>query len=297
MESQSPERAVTSPAHATTAKTPPPTLIPESVTVLENEEISAPTRDSTWPRPLKELEKEKTKSSAKTLPKLDPRPTPKAQALLNQEQQKKKKQQQQSFEKQQQETQQASLPEKKKKTAQDQPQNQPKQPDPAKTPVASPLPKPTQVSFGTTPTTSDKQMVASKPVSAAPSVTRVHDQLSEAITRARLSGQVLPNLRTPGGDKLGSAEEFVKAWNAADLAEGSSTTASPHPAGPSRMFQSLHTVQASIVDANRILEVTLPNLFLRYHDQSALFPVPEIRVERLILLSKKVIRLESLKKN
>ena len=103
-------------------------------------------------------------------------------------------------------------------------------------------------------------MVASKPVSAAPSVTRVHDQLSEAITRARLSGQVLPNLRTPGGDKLGSAEEFLKAWNAADLAEGSTTSASPHPAGPSRMFQSLHSVQASVTEANRVFEVTKPNL-------------------------------------
>ena len=102
-------------------------------------------------------------------------------------------------------------------------------------------------------------MVASKSVSAAPSATRVHDQLSEAITRARLSGQVLPNLRTPSGDNLGSAEQFVKAWNAADLAEGSTTSASPHPAGPSRMFQSLHSVQASVTEANRVFEVTLPN--------------------------------------
>ena len=102
-------------------------------------------------------------------------------------------------------------------------------------------------------------MVASKQVSFTPSVTRVHDQLSEAITRAHLSGQVLPNLRTLGGDKLGSAEEFVKAWNAADLAEGSTTSASPHPAGPSRMFQSLHSVQASVTEANRVFEVTSPN--------------------------------------
>ena len=86
MEHQSPKKAITSPARATTAKTPPPTLVPESVIDLENEEISGPTRDSTWPRPLKELEKEKTKTSAKSLTKPDPRPTPKAQALLNQEQ-------------------------------------------------------------------------------------------------------------------------------------------------------------------------------------------------------------------
>ena len=91
MENQSPERAVTSPARATTANNPPPTSIPESVIDLENEGTSAPIRDSTWPRPLKELEKEKTKTSAKPLPKPNPRPTPKAQALLNQKQQKKKK--------------------------------------------------------------------------------------------------------------------------------------------------------------------------------------------------------------
>ena len=112
----------------------------------------------------------------------------------------------------------------------------------------------------------------------------MHDQLSEAITRARLSGQVMPNLRTPSGDNLGSAEQFVKAWNAADLAEGSTTSASPHLAGPSRMFQSLHSVQTSVVEANRVFEVTIINLLLLYHYQSSLFPVPEIRVERLILL-------------
>lgn len=252
MESQSPERAVTSPAHVTTAKTPPPNLIPESVIDLENEEISATIRDSTWPRPLKELEKEKTKSSAKSLPKSDPRPTPKAQALLNQEQQKKKKQQQQTLEKQQKQQQEKVKPPQ-------QAQKQSRQPDPAKTPGASPLPQPTHAASGTIPTTSDKQVVASKQVSATPPATRVHDQLSEKITFARLSGQVLPNLRTPSGDNLGSAEQFVKAWNAADLAEGSSTTASPHPAGPSRMFQSLHSVQASVAEANRVFEVTLPN--------------------------------------
>ena len=166
--------------------------------------------------------------------KPDPHPTPKA---LNQEQQKKKKKrQQQPFEKQQKQQQEVSKP------PQQASQNQPKQPDPAKTPGASPLPKLTQAASGTTPTTSDKQVVASRQVSATPSATRVHDQLSEAITRARLSGQVLPNLRTPSSDNLGSAEQFVKAWNTTDLAEGSTTSASPHPAGPSRMFQSLHSV-------------------------------------------------------
>ena len=85
MEHQSPEKAATSPA-------------PESVIDLESEEISGSTQDSTWPRPLKELEKEKAKTSAKTLTKPDPLPTAKA---LNQEQQKKKKlQQQQPLEKQ-----------------------------------------------------------------------------------------------------------------------------------------------------------------------------------------------------
>ena len=216
MENQSPEKTVTSPTRATTANTPPPTSIPESVTDLENEGTSAPNRDSTWPRPLKELEKEKTKTSAKPLPKPDPRPTPKAQALLNQEQQKKKRQQQQTSEKQQ-----------------------------TQTPGASPQPKPTHAASGATPTTSDKQVVVIKQISATPSAIRF--------------GQALSNLRTPSGDNLDSAEQFVKAWNAADLAESSSTSASPHPAGPSRMFQSLHSVQASVVEANQVFEVNLSN--------------------------------------
>jgi len=210
------------------------------------------------------LEKDKAKTLAETLPIPDPRPTPKAQVLLNQEQQKKKKLQQQTLEKQLKPQQEVPVPpltsqlEKKKKALRDQAQNQPRQPAPAsaKTSGASPLAKPTQAVSAKATTASDKQVLASKQVIAPPPSTRAHDQLSEIISRARISGQVLPNLRTPNGDNLGSAEEYVKAWNDADLAEGFSTSA-PHPAGPSRMFQSLHAVQTSVADSQRVLEVTL----------------------------------------
>ena len=91
MENLSPERVVNSPARTSTASIPQPTPVSEPVIDLESEETPVLVRDSSWPRPLKELEKEKAKTSAKSLPKPDPRPTPAAQALLNQEQQKKKK--------------------------------------------------------------------------------------------------------------------------------------------------------------------------------------------------------------
>jgi DNA segregation ATPase FtsK/SpoIIIE-like protein len=194
---------------------------------LESEETLVPVRDSTWPRPLKELEKEKAKTPAKPLPKPDSRPTPVAQALLNQEQQKKKKQ------KQQQQQQQHTS------------EKQHKEQHPKQTPGASPQPKPTQGATGTTPTTSDKQVAGSKKIPAAPSAIRF--------------SQALSNPRPPGNDKLESAKQFIEAWNDADLAKDFSTSA-PHPAGPSRMFQSLHSVQTSVTEANRVFEVTLPNL-------------------------------------
>ena len=216
MENQSPERVVTSPVRTTTANIPQPTPASEPVIDLESEETLVPVRDSTWPRPLKELEKDKARVSAKPLPKPDSHPTPAAQALLNQEQQKKKRQQQQTSEQQQ------------------------KQQKQKQTPGASPQPKPSQGASGTTPTTSDKQVVASKKVSAAPSAIRF--------------GQSVSNPRPPSSDKLESAKQFIEAWNDADFAKGFSTSA-PHPAGPSRMFQSLHSVQTSVTEANRVFEV------------------------------------------
>ena len=90
-ESQSPERAVASLTRVTTAKIPPPTLNPELVTDLESEGTMAPNRDSTWPYPLKELEKGNTKTPPKSSPKPNPHPTPQAQALLKQNQQEKNK--------------------------------------------------------------------------------------------------------------------------------------------------------------------------------------------------------------
>ena len=49
-----------------------------------------------------------------------------------------------------------------------------------------------------------------------------HEVLKEKLTRARLSSQVLPQLRTPGGAELGDMTRFVKAWNNVDCPEGSS---------------------------------------------------------------------------
>ena len=250
MENRSPEKVVASPLRTSTTTVPQPTPISEPVIDLESEETSAPIRDSSWPRPLKELEKEKAKTSATSLPKPDPRPTPAAQTLLNQEQQKKKKQ------KQQQQQQTSEKPQK--------PQHH------RQTPGASPPAQPTQIASGPTSATSDKQVVASKNTSGTPSVIRF--------------GQALSNPRPPSSDKLESAKQFIEAWNDADLAKDFSTSA-PHPAGPSRMFQSLHSVQTSVTEANRVFEVTFAESCSYFnHDQALLYPVPEIRVERLILL-------------
>jgi len=298
MESQSPKKTVTSPARAETAKTPPPTS--EPVIDLEEQDTSAPIRGSSWPLPLNELEKAKNKTPAKPSPKPDTRPSPKAQVLLNKEQQdKKKKQQQLAFEKQQKQPPSAAQLEKKKKTLQDKPQEPPRKPDPtpARTSGVSPLPKPSQAKPSPSPTASDKQVVATaKP--PAPPTTRAHDQLSEMITRARQSGQVLQTLRTPSGDNLGSAEEFVKAWNAADLAEDFSTTSSPHPAGPSRMVQSLHSVQDSVNAAKLVFEVTFStSTCISIMINHSTIPSPRDSGRTTDSpRSKNVIRLESLKK-
>ena len=92
-------------------------------------------------------------------------------------------------------------------------------------------------------------------------MTRAHDHLSEMISHARISGQIFPNLRTPSGDDLGSAEQFVRAWNIADEAQDSSTLAAvAHQAGPSRVLQALHTAQTSFAEARQLIEVTLLNL-------------------------------------
>ena len=60
METQFPDRTATSPMRVTTANIPQPTPISEPVIDLESEETSAPIRDSSWPRPLKELEDRKS---------------------------------------------------------------------------------------------------------------------------------------------------------------------------------------------------------------------------------------------
>ena len=235
MENPSPERVAASPPRV---QNPPPTLNPESVIDLE----SPPPRDSNWPRPLNELEKERGKASAQPLPKPDPRPTPAAQALLNQEQQKKKKQKQQ---------QQQQTSEKQQKHHQTS-EKQQKQQQQRQTPGAPPPPQPTQVASGTTPTTSDKQVVVSKKAPATASAIRF--------------GQALTKPGTSSSDKLETADQFIKAWNDSDLDRSFSTSTSPHPAGPSRMFQSLHSVETSVLEAKRIFEVTSPHLLFLYFD-------------------------------
>ena len=233
MEDPSPERVVNSPPRTPTASVSEPTLTPESVIDLESEGIPVPVRESSWPRLLKELEKEKAKTSAKSTPKLDPRPTPAAQALLNQEQQKKKKQQKQ----QQQETSEKQQQQQAQQQQQQQQQRQQKQQRPNQTSGASAQPQPNQVVFGTTPSTSDKQVVAVKQTTAA----------SSAIQ----SGQAKP--------KLSTANDFIEAWNAVDLAPGFSA-ATPHPAGPSRMMQFFHSVKVAFTASHQVFEVGLPNL-------------------------------------
>jgi len=231
METQSPDRTATSPTRVPTTNIPQPTPISEPVIDLESEETSAPIRDSSWPRPLKELEKEKAKTSVKSTPKPDSRPAPATQSALSQEQQQKKKkprqqQPQVTPEEQQQQQQQQQTSEKPQK-----PQHQ------RQTPGASPPPKPTQVVFGTTSSTPDKQVIAVKQTTAT----------SSAIQ----SGQAKP--------KLSTANDFIEAWNAVDLAPGFSA-ATPHPAGPSRMMQSLHSVKVAFTASHQVFEVSLPNL-------------------------------------
>ena len=104
-------------------------------------------------------------------------------------------------------------------------------------------------------------MVASKQVPAPPPTTRAHDQRSDMIRCAQIGGQVLPNLCTPSGDNLDSVKPFVRAWNAADLADDSSaSTAVANPAGPSQVLLSLHYVHTSVAEAKRFLEVILLTL-------------------------------------
>ena len=124
-------------------------------------------------------------------------------------------------------------------------------------------------------------MAASKKVPAAPSAIRF--------------GQALSNPRPPSSDKLESAKQFIEAWNDADLAKDFSTSA-PHPAGPSRMFQSLHSVQTSVVEANRVFEVTLPNPAFTLSLSICTIPSPRDSGRTTDTPpSKKVIRLESIK--
>ena len=129
-------------------------------------------------------------------------------------------------------------------------------------------------------------LVATKNVGASASTTRAHDQISEKINRARISGQVFPNLLTPSGEDLGAAAKFFKAWNAVDWPEGSSVSAAAaHPAVPSRVLQSLHVAETSVAETKHLLEVILlPFAFTYSLLTCVLPPVTKIRFEWLVLL-------------
>jgi hypothetical protein len=62
------------------------------------------------------------------------------------------------------------------------------------------------------------------------------------------SGQAQP--------KLSTADQFIDAWNAMDLAEGGTISAASHPVGPSRMLQSLHAVKVAFTASHKVFEVT-----------------------------------------
>ena len=96
-------------------------------------------------------------------------------------------------------------------------------------------------------------VAATKSIGASASTTRAHDQISEKISHARIAGKVFPNLLTPSGKDLGVAAKFVKAWNDADC-----------PSGPSRVLQSLQSMEHSFAETKRRLEVTPTLLAFTY---------------------------------
>ena len=120
--------------------------------------------------------------------------------------------------------------------------------------------------------------------SASGSQNRGHEQLNKKISRTRLGSRVLPNLVTRGGAELGLRAKFVKAWNDVDC-----------PDGPSPTVDFLQGLEESLAELKGQLEVTATPCFSLTHvHHHASPPVPEIRVESLILLGgKKAIRLES----
>ena len=78
-----------------------------------------------------------------------------------------------------------------------------------------------------------------------PTANPAYKNLSEMISRPRVNNHVLPSLRTPSDNSLGSVGQYVMDWNAADPSKVSSTPANPHPVGPSLVAQSLHSMQVS----------------------------------------------------
>ena len=89
--------------------------------------------------------------------------------------------------------------------------------------------------------------------SASASTTRVHDQISEKISHARIAGKVFPDLLMPSGEDLDVAAKFAKAWNDADC-----------PTWPSRVLHSLQSMEDSFAETKCHLEVTPTLLAFTY---------------------------------
>ena len=93
----------------------------------------------------------------------------------------------------------------------------------------------------------------------------------EKRSRMPLHSKVLPNLLTPGGAELGDLGRFVESWNSVDC-----------PGSSSLSMDLLKGLKDSVHSLQDQLEVNLfPFSCLSYIPY---LPVPEIRVELLILL-------------
>ena len=97
-----------------------------------------------------------------------------------------------------------------------------------------------------------------------PTANLAYKNLSEMISRPRVNSHVLPSLRTPSDNSLGSVGQCVMDRNAADPSEVSSTPANPHPVGPGLVAQSLHSLQVSALQASRVVEVTFLELCIYF---------------------------------
>ena len=106
---------------------------------------------------------------------------------------------------------------------------------------------------------------------APASLAKALEPSKEKRSRMPLRTKVLPNLLTPGGAELGDLGRFVESWNSVDC-----------PGSSSLSMDILKGLEDSVHSLQDQLEVNLfPFSCLSYILHP---PVPEIRVELLILL-------------